>query len=275
MTRVGLQFSQEGIPLNRAADYQKVLDDQWPFLDIAFEHEFTLTKLDFPTSNGYWVQEILSHDLGYIPAFTYREISFEDNLGIFEDPPDIIATDTKIYARGFWNSGIPQTYIIMRGLVRVFACDITKEFTSPIDKITPRVRSSAQKYGVKILNPNAINAKISDTELSHFSMNTNGKALSIQQTGTKVAGAPNYNLQIDHNLGYPPTYFIAQYYLPSEWVSIYPNPTGEKNIIRPLNGQLIGISTSTNQRLTVTGAQSALTGNFAYLILKDPAEVAA
>ena len=132
MSKSGIQISQEGIPLRRAADYQKILDDRWPFLDIAVEQEFILSKSSFPSATGFWVERVLEHNLGYLPAFTYRNLSYSDNLGGSSSSVEIVATKTAIYVRDLWISGTPMTRLDMSGFLRVFACDITKEFEAPI-----------------------------------------------------------------------------------------------------------------------------------------------
>ena len=43
MGRYGVQISQQGIDVSRAADYQKVLDSNWKFLDIAVEKDVDAT----------------------------------------------------------------------------------------------------------------------------------------------------------------------------------------------------------------------------------------
>lgn len=275
----GIQISQEGIPLHRAADYQKVLDDRWPFLDISHEQEFTLSKSSFPSATGWWIEKVLEHNLGYLPAFTYRNLSYSDNLGGAATSVDIIATKTAIYVRDLWNSGTPMTRLDMRGFLRVFACDITKEFEAPVEAVAAGIRVSPKKYGVKVIDPRNTNARMSSPEMSDFSMNTNAKALSIQQTGTKRPTGVNNELVITHRLGYPPTYFISQVQTPEFFAlyTIYASPHPEQTVLYPMNDAVNNRNIATTTTLTIRGVQATLdpNGTWAYLLLKDPVEVAA
>ena len=49
----GIMISQEGVPVERAADYQKVLDSRWRFMEVAQEIDI---KVDIPAapSAGLW-----------------------------------------------------------------------------------------------------------------------------------------------------------------------------------------------------------------------------
>jgi hypothetical protein len=94
--------------------------------------------------------------------------------------------------------------------------------------------------------------------------------MTIHMNGVKTVGADTgYYLVIDHNLSYPPTYLCAQI----EVGIGSANPMLDKRTIGPL-GRVTGIATSTATRLSIRGAQSALMGDFMYIVLKDPVDVA-
>lgn len=269
----GLQISQEGIPINRAADYQKVLDDRWPFLDIVIERDIDVTKADWPAASGYWTVEVLRHDLGYLPAFKFRE--YTNLLSSTYSDKVIIATKTSIYIRGLFILGDPTTAIRIQGKLRVFACPVAEEFSAPINHYEPRPKKDAYDYGVKILKHGS---RIRSKDASDFSLNTDAKALSIQQTGVVMPDVDGH-LIITHNMGYPPTFMIAYLERYSAWSSGYANPLPEQDCIHPLNnrteyGSTIAKSNVTTATLDLAGAQAALTRSHAYLIIKDPVEVA-
>lgn len=373
MGRMGFQVSQEGVPLSRAADYQKVLDDGWPFLDIAVEKEVVFSKADWPVSSGYWIVELLEHNLGYYPGFTYREIgtTYIDPTGSDQYGISIISTRDKIYARGLWISGDPTTPLEMRIFLRVFAVDITSDYQFTGDKPAPRPRVGARRYGAKILDIRKPDTRMSDQEMSNFSLNTNAKSLGIFKTGLQdinpwsrdtnatvtaidtatdtltisaaiawsglhghacvyfpadfvtfpgpltngtiyyiipvtsttiklassydnakagiaidltSAGSLNGTLAsrdnpsnpsniITHNVGYPPTYLFAQYDDDGPG-GIYSDPLNNQPVIGALGSPPLKI-TVTNTTLALAGAQSAYSAKTAYLIIRDPAEVAA
>lgn len=265
----GLQISQQGTPLNRAADYQKVLDDRWPFLDIALDVNIDASFVDYPTASGWWIIEVARHDLGYLPAFFFREAS-----SILEDPltnTELVATKRAVYMRGLWISGDPTPALRLRGRLRVFACDITSEFESPIRHYAAKPDRDAE-YGVKILRPG--NSRIRSHDMEDFSLNTDAKALSVQKTGTAVPDGGTGHLIINHDMGYPPTYLVTQVEYTTDWSSFYADPLPADDRIKRLNNQQFAKASVTTSQLDLAGAQSALTGTYAYLIIKDPIEVA-
>lgn len=275
MGRQGFIVSQEGVPVNRAADYQKVIDDRWPFFDIAIEREVQMDKADWPSSSSWWVRELVSHDLGYIPAFQVREISVAGAESLRDNSNDVIATKNKIYLKGLYISGDPTTPLRIRYLIRIFAVEIAKELSYPVEVITPRSRARARRYGVKALDPDNPLGRINDSDITNFALHTNAKALAVQKTGLVDAVAPNFLLTINHNMGYPPTYYLAKYNRPADHLGVFANPLPNDDWVLPLNGSVVGIVTATTTQLSVRGAQAALGGTYAYLILKDPAETAA
>lgn len=277
MGRPGIQISQEGVPIDRAADYQKVLDDRWPFLDIAFDQVIPVYQDTFPTPTHYWYIELLRHNLGYIPAFMARDmdgnlLSLDISSGT--DRGFVVATDEAIYYASL-HTGFTSTAPLKGRLsVRVFACDITREFRQPHDMPAPRPRQSAPRYGARVIKPTNQNGRINDTEMSGFSLHNNAKAFAIQQTGLRRAEAPDFDVVIDHNLGYPPVYFIAPY---NDYAEIYtgsvvgaPVPEG-KNFCFQLNDVVVEATTTTTE-MHIFGAQAVLVGNYAFLIVKDPLE---
>lgn len=275
MGRPGFAVSQEGIPIDRAADYQRVLDDRWPYIDIVHEGEVVVDKKSWGPGDGWWIQELHTHDLGYIPAFTYRVMDVSGDDEFRDSSRKIIATDRKIYALGFYSDGDALAHLYERGWLRILNVDITREFRFNFSKASPRTRISEKRYGLKVVNPNKPTARINDTEMSGFSTNTNAKALAVQQTGLRTAASPDYQLVIEHNMGYPPTYFLAQYLTVTDWVGIYPRPLDGEAWCYPLNSEIIGKTSANTATLTVEGAQAQLEGTWAFIIAKDPAEVAA
>jgi hypothetical protein len=234
MAEYGIQISQEGVPLKRAADYQKVLDDKWPFIDILFEGEFKISKADWPAANTWWVYEIAQHNLGYLPGFTYREIG----TSLITGNTQIIATTNKIYLRGLWLTGDPTTPLNINIYLRVFALDITKEYEYKGERPESKVRMSARKYGAKVIDPRSPTASLSNQEMSDFSLNTNAKALAIHKTGVQdinpwsrygsasvssIDTANNILTFSGTNIPWTQTVGQACAYFPSDFVT-YPSP---------------------------------------------------
>lgn len=270
---VGIIVTQQGIPVATAADYQKVIDTRWTFLDIEIEQEFTLSHADSGSSH-YWVEKICDHKLGYRPAFYYRTLSLDLgglSSGLYN--ADIVATKDAVYWRNLYVSGDPTTPIKLKIFLRLFACDITTTYQAPVDFFVPGAPINEPDVGVKIL---ANQGDITSGELSNFSVDTLGKAFAIQQTGlaTALTTTP-FTLTITHNMGYPPTYFIAPTQSLAEFDAhtIFSNPLSDPVIYAITTLPVARVSATTTQ-LVLTGVQSVLAGTYAFLITKEPSELA-
>lgn len=269
----GIIVTQQGVDVRIAADYQKVMDTRWRFLDIALEQEFTVSHADSGGTH-YWIEKICDHGLGYLPAFYFRTISIDYgglNPGFYNG--EIIATKSAVYWRNLYVSGDPTAPIKLKLFVRVFACDISTEYQAPINFIVPASPVQEPDIGIKVLKGTG---DIRSTELSNFSIDSQGKALAIQQTGTRSANAgTSFTLTIVHGMGYPPTYFLAPLQSVADFKAhtSFANPLNEP-IIRPMTIAPIAKVFSTSTTLSATGVQSALSGDFAFLITKEPTELA-
>lgn len=255
MADYGIQISQEGVPLSRAADYQKVLDDKWPFIDILFEGEFKISKADWPAASSWWIYEVAQHNLGYLPGFTYKEIG----TSLIDGNTQLIATTDKIYLRGLWISGDPTTPLEIRIYLRVFALDVTQEYSFKGEHPEARVRMSARKYGAKVIDPRNPTARMSNQEMSDFSLNTNSKALAVHKTGVQdINPWGRYNnasvSAIDTandiltfsgtNIAWTQTVGQACAYFPNDFVT-YPSPlSGSIYYIIPLTATTLKLATT-------------------------------
>lgn len=232
----GITISEGNVDVKLATDYQKVLDSRWLFLETGFETIFTVPG-DLAT------YKILDHNLGYLPAFTYKFINTTNTDANFSNVT-IYADTQSIYASSLGNE---------TGFVRVFACDITTEYNSPSVQQFTDATTKRSKYGVKVTRNNSANIKSHNP--SDFTLNTNTKAMSIHMHGKRTAQGSVLTIYTD--IPYPPSFFVAQI-------------TNGK--IYPMNSpQLASYTTGI---LTIAGAQAPLTGDYGVLLLKDPAQVA-
>lgn len=180
--RYGIAISQQGIPVKRAADYQKVLDDRWPFLDIVHEVEVPVeVRLVASTGNFYWAVEVFAHNLGFLPAFTCRVMT-GTTTSDFSQNISFVATKTGIYAYGFYISG-DTTSFNFKLFLRVYSRDVTQEFEYATEVPDPLAKRDSRKYGARILKDGVSPAKFTGDEMSDFSLHNNAKVLAIQQTG--------------------------------------------------------------------------------------------
>jgi len=244
MADFGFQIAQENVDIRRAADYQKTLDSRWRTLDAVFEVEVEVVH------GGSGDTMAFHHKLGFLPAFTARKISGSGEVTWWADRQ-------KVYVRG--DAG---TYSVF---LRIYDVDPTVEYRAPVLHISARPGSSASKIGAKFLNQHRTSQGMRDDEKSHYSLNTQAKAMGIQQTGVVEATVSNgHELVITHDLGYPPTYLTAEMDL-----------TDTSNPKIAVMGNVLGRVTANSVQVRIVGALAVLLGSWAYLVLKDPIEVAA
>jgi len=268
----GIVVTQQGVDVAIAADYQKVVDTRWRFLDIQLEQEFKMSHADSGGSH-WWVEKLFDHNLGFLPAFTERPISLDNGGNTFitlNGGLQIVSTTKSIYVRNLYVSGDPTTPIVLKCFIRLFNLDITTEYRAPATFAVPGAPVQEPDIGIKILTNGG---DITSTDLSKFTIDTKGKAFAVQQTGTRTAVSPDFSLTINHNLGYPPTYFLAPINRASEWTSIYADPLGV-DVILPMTVPAGARITADTNNVIMKGAQSALHGSSAFLITKEPTELA-
>lgn len=254
MSKKGLIITQQGIDVERAPDFKKVFDSNWPILEIS--HEMLVDfVVDIPAgaTDVDFRYPILKHDLGFRPAFTYVPDDKYDSFGTgysFHDAGshtyNLQPDNDYLYLTTSVLAGARPINLRARGHLRVFNYDPRVEFKTKSEPVGGDTRNS--RYGVKILKNRSQGLR--DNEFSRFSLNSRAKALTIHQSGIAHAGADNGNVAvIQHDLGYFPSYMLFQ-------------PTGEASVAVRQYGDL--------NKLNFSGVQSALIGDFPYIIFKDP-----
>lgn len=243
----GIAVSQEGVDVSRAIDAQKVLDSRWRYLEISHER---LISLDTITSGK--TTTIFTHGLGFVPAFDCYDIT--SGTYISGDTTGGLRADTQSI---FFDGTFSGTYSSHQIMLRVYNLPITEEYEAPIQKTLPNSYGSARAHGVKISHSKGMR----ENELSEYALNTLGRSLAVQKTGTVAADASTgFEATINHNLGNPPV-FLAAYADPQkQWVAA----------LNPDFVPFIGEATAT--KMIFTGAQGAITGTIAYVIFKELGE---
>lgn len=270
----GLRISQAGIPISRAADYQKTMDDRWPALEHQFMgiidiQNFSTASEGVLNNSGGTIANVpvYKHGLGYLPAFHVKQISysgFDTFNSLLSD--NMFADEQYIYLTVFKNPG--PLIINAKFWLSVVDRDCSVEFQAPIDQTTSTFTTQPSEYGLKILN-NPSAQGMGEKNKAAYTYNTNAKSMLIQQHGIRTAGSPDFQLVIDHRLGYPPTYYAAR----RSTQTGAANPSLGKVTIAPMDN-IIGLGRSNSITLTIRGAQSALVGDFIFIVLKDPVDVA-
>lgn len=278
MAKYGIVIAQQGVPIDRAADYQKVLDSDWKFLNINVEVPIDYSTGTISGANGYRVYKVYEHGLGYIPAWEFvPSTSSGGNADIFSQGYKdmmryLVADDKAIYLVALYTGGVTSA-VILKGFLRIFALNVMEEYAAPVGPIGPLQPLSSAMYGAKFADPNRGSAKITDEGIYAFSLDTQAKQISVHKHGTVVA-AGDGTLTINHGVGYPPTYMLARVNQDDKWGAFYGNPFGAgKETVGPMLPVAVRANTTVDN-IVFTGQQSTIAGKFAYVILKDPAEVA-
>lgn len=271
----GIRIAQAGVPVARAADYQKTMDERWPLLTFAFQGIIDLTVNQYSAgalrgSTGvlYFIP-IYKHNLGFVPGFRIRNIR-SSGQGLFNETieSNLYADETYIYVLTY-DIGTDPT-VRVKIWLGVFAQNFQEEFVSPIDHAQANQTSSTSPFGVRILKDYG-GQGISERNKVGYSLNTNAKSMAIHRHGTALAASGS--IIVDHFLSYPPTYYLAElaYKDPATGGDAW--PILNKYLSRPF-GTVVGLVSSTGIRINIKGGQAALTGKYMYVIVKDPVDVA-
>jgi len=274
MARYGVQISQQGIDVTKAADYQKVLDSNWKFLDILDEVDIDITIRPSGVPNGFIVTDLYKHNLGYITGYEFRPSSLCSGAGTdINSYTSFLRGDRNNIYCTFLYTG--SQYIRLSGKLRVYNINIAEEYESPNTPVTSISRSPVSRYGAKFLDRNRGDSSIDDETMYPFTLNTRGKQLSIHKHGTATP-VDQYSLvlNVTHNVGYPPSYMIAKMYNKSDWSGIYTYPYGNESETISVLTQTYYLAKTTATDIEFRGYQSAFGTKHAYIILKDPSEIA-
>lgn len=285
----GFILSQEGVPVSTAADYQKVIDSRWKFLEVAYDTivDVSYTNLLAHNTNGVTggtlgtnLYTVINHNLGYVPYFEYEALpntTAKLGTGIFAPNGsdwvvqnsllDLYA-DTKniYYSVGYTRqiNSAPNTYT---GIVRlnlrfkIFAIDIQQEYTAPTPASVAGTSYANTSLGVKILQGGS--GTLGGDDPRAFATNTAYKTLSLQKTGTGVISSGSPSLVITHGAGYPPSFLITRL-----------DTLADGTVVSEPGNKLLMRSQATSSTITFAGFQALNAGTYGYIILKDPLETA-
>jgi hypothetical protein len=235
----GLKITQKGTDVEQAADYQTVLDSRWPLV------EFIDYKIDATLPVGGSLLAF-THNLGYPPGWEFYPQTGFDDFGFSG-----YADKTGIYAS---NTGTNQH---LKGRLRLYLRDFRTNYKADTITISPALDSGEDQTGLKIVDNNENSVTMRSPDYDSYSLNTNAKAMSIHMSGTQAVDAITTFANINHDLGYLPTFIAWQL-----------DPTAA------FLSQIQAFSFASTTTLSFRGVQTALTGFVCYLILKDPLVVA-
>lgn len=177
----GLSISQEGIPVNRAADYQKVLDSRWRFMEVEQEFPINLTVPAVTNPGAFYNNDTIlaQHSLGFLPAF---EAYFTAPGYSVNSRNLVIYSDTRtIFLRQIVDNGSNPTYTLS-GNVRIYNLPILENFEVPKEPISPS-SGTVQTQGFRSLDGSVPNLRVNSQSSVGYSIDTTKKILSVHKTG--------------------------------------------------------------------------------------------
>lgn len=271
----GIRIAQAGISVSKAADYQKTMDERWPILEHSFmgivdvQNKATSSTGVLENAGGTIAHiPIFQHRRGYLPGFRFRHISYSGFNPDGEQISSMVFADSEYIWLGIFKSAGVLT-INLKFWLAIIDRDLSKEFTTPVDIVTADQVTNPSPFGLKILNSTPPRG-MEENSKAVYTANTNAKAMAIHSHGVRTGDAGNANkLIIAHRLGYPPSYYIAKRAAQEGAV----NPSLGKTTVAVM-GSASAIASADSVNLTARGAQNALVGDYLFLILKDPVNVA-
>lgn len=254
----GIRVTQEGVSVDQAAEYQMILHEQFPYLEFDFVGE---VKASGSVSSNTFVKMYM-HTLPHIPQFFCFPIKTDGTYD--RDDTGYLATSDSI---GFiaWSG---ETYN-KRWLLMVIKQDLTQTISAPKGGSIVQATTGPQRKGVAVLKEGA-NDDIESKDKSNFSLHTNARSFAIHMCGKKTVDSSTSNLLVlNHDLGYPPTFFVARRQVESGSANPLLGQTTQNAFVRNA-----ALATANSATITLRGAQAALNGEYTYLILKDPVDTA-
>lgn len=268
----GIVVTQAGIPVERSADYQRVLDSRWRFMEMVVDIEIDVSHSDWKT--GYQIITLYEHKLGFLPAFEfYQDESVQMNPDVFFGGAayNYIMSDTnKVFLEVLYTdySTIP---VRIKGQLRIFNVPITEEYTAPDYGVNLGSGITDTSIGVRAIETERRGtARMGDETMTAYSLNTKAKTLSVHKTG--FIQATDHTVTITHNVGYPPTYYVCR--VQDLASGFYTHPLNGVRVVMCMTNQF-SRAVANSRTIIFKGVQSTLLGvKLGYLILKDPVELA-
>lgn len=261
-----LKITQRGTDIDRAPDYQTVLDSRWPLLEF---HEKQIDYTFYPTGvDGYHVIKLFDHNNNSVPGFDF----YQDNSVV--DPAyntvfntyGLIITKNSVYASSlFVAASLPtmQPYHL-KGRLRLYKTNFDSHFKADTISIAPSQDVDQVKTGLKIIDENKPGANLRKPDYDNYSLNTDAKAMSIHMMDSILPDATTHLVNINHDLGYLPTFFAWQ--ISTVNGGAYTTPLEGQDAISSVDA----LSFANTITLSFRGVQSILVNRLAFVILKDP-----
>lgn len=190
----GISVSQEGIPVEKASDYQKVLDSRWLFLEIAHEIDTTITlpAAAVPAANTVQRVNIMKHGLtrqgrAMIPALhgTWLHNSTAPIFGDQFYGAGIYADNEYIFfQRNSYATASALAAVQIKIKAKVYNLDILGDYLA-LQEIPRGSGRANTRYGLTALDGSDSSVTVGGSSSHGYSVDTRKKILSIHKIGQK------------------------------------------------------------------------------------------
>lgn len=278
----GISVAYRGTDIRFASDYAKSIDSRWKFMEVAFEDNNKIIDLPYIAPGVFGVKGfeqsfvVVEHNLGFFPFFECQ-VSVVQGTPVFGQagsqftPFRVYASKNKLYIFPNYQGDYGQAPVKLRVNYRVYNIDIDQEYEAP-QYGQPAANAGNSNYGVKMLDGSqTIDVHAQSPE--GFSIDTTQKTISIHSIHTQYID--NTNFQINHTVGYPPTYFICEKANQpfSNYAAAFDIPHRNWTLSAGRIEPFARFTASANY-IRIRGVQSVFMGTYCFVILKDPAEIA-
>jgi len=269
----GMVFSQSGVPVEYSEDYQRTVDTRWKPVGIVAEYDVDLT---LPQVYTLEFVKILDHNLGYIPAFVApRQTDY-----LYPSPQSspigatmFYADDTSIY---YLRNGKGCRVV---GKFYLYDFPINKEYDTGY-RGTTMARTTRTDFGVKFSDGYEVN----NTDENQLSLNTNIKNLSLAKVGIKrtvsFSNPPLPGIIVNYDIPYPPLVKVSRKLEDNaviiQYPSIYlrvPKETWSALALAD-NNAYVNAGTIHQATIGISSLGSVTETDIAYVILRDPSDIA-
>ena len=192
----GFVFTQEDVDIGNAADWQYSFNSSWRFFEIVEEREEEVVIPEYEPSSGeegLTVQtvDLLSHGLGFIPAYEAGIIELSDSNYI---RIGFRSTDEKLMLfRTFFldDDEYIQSELTVKFRYRIFNIPIDLEYEAePIPRSRDRMREGEQ--GAAFLDQENTTQRLDRRSNTGYASDTSKRVLSVHKSGTHIANPKFY-----------------------------------------------------------------------------------
>lgn len=275
----GIVFTQNGVPIRRSADYQRVIDSRWRFLEVEKELE---TTVEIPaiassgdTTVGYEQKILLlRHNLGFYPLFE-ASVTLESGSPPFsQNYTTVYADQEAIYLFPSYSNSDGQTALTLTVRVRVFNMRLDEEYEAMKEATFGTAPTTEPEFGIKFIDGTG-QSRLEDDSPVGFSIDTSKKIMSIHMIKEFTFDTSLVWNSMEHNVGYPPSYLVARWpYQPfAAYASGYSIPHRNDYFSGKIEEPDWRIR-ATATDIEFSGVQATPSGTYGVIILKDPVDLA-